>query len=229
MTSRRLAVTALLFLSGGCALVYQTAWLREFRLIFGGSTAASGAVLAAFMGGLGIGNLLLICGHEPLPYDLALLKRRMAREPYRGAVSRGWEVEGLEGLLSRYVGGNELVDRVIAAGPPNRVNRDDRNRLEYGFARSLGAGSSFSMPKLRELAVEIGDHRPALALDDAAWEKVEANRMIAMATIGGVVPTPEGSSRRTREVAAILELYLQGQLPQSLATWREQARPPLSD
>jgi spermidine synthase len=49
----------LLFGSGFCALVYQIGWLREFRLIFGASTAASAAVLAIFIGGLGIGSLLL--------------------------------------------------------------------------------------------------------------------------------------------------------------------------
>jgi spermidine synthase len=52
-------VAALLFASGFCALVYQVGWLREFRLIFGASTAASAAVLAIFIGGLGIGGLLL--------------------------------------------------------------------------------------------------------------------------------------------------------------------------
>jgi spermidine synthase len=47
------------FGSGLCALIYQTAWLREFRLIFGASTPASAAVLAIFMGGLGAGSLVL--------------------------------------------------------------------------------------------------------------------------------------------------------------------------
>lgn len=46
----------LLLLSGACALVYQTAWRRELRLIFGGATPATSAVLAVFMGGLGIGG-----------------------------------------------------------------------------------------------------------------------------------------------------------------------------
>ncbi|MFL6196861.1 MAG: fused MFS/spermidine synthase [Thermoanaerobaculia bacterium] len=45
--------------SGFCALVYQVAWLRLFRLVFGASTAASAAVLAIFMGGLGLGGLWL--------------------------------------------------------------------------------------------------------------------------------------------------------------------------
>src|SRR5215468_2078720 len=49
----------LLFGSGLCALVYQVAWIREFRLIFGASTAASAAVLAIFVGGLGAGSILL--------------------------------------------------------------------------------------------------------------------------------------------------------------------------
>src|SRR5688572_26181182 len=52
-------VAGLLFLSGLCALVYQTVWLRQFRLIFGGSTFATSAVLAIFMGGLGLGSALL--------------------------------------------------------------------------------------------------------------------------------------------------------------------------
>lgn len=50
-------VVPLLFTSGLCALVYQVVWLRELRLIFGSSTAASGVVLAVFMGGLGAGSV----------------------------------------------------------------------------------------------------------------------------------------------------------------------------
>lgn len=60
MWSRALLVTAgCLFGSGLCALVYQTVWLRAFRLIFGASTPSTAAVLAIFMGGLGVGGLWL--------------------------------------------------------------------------------------------------------------------------------------------------------------------------
>src|SRR5262249_44877975 len=52
-------VAGLLFLTGMCALIFQTSWFREFRLVFGASTAASSAVLAVFMGGLGLGNAVL--------------------------------------------------------------------------------------------------------------------------------------------------------------------------
>jgi spermidine synthase len=52
-------VAGLLFFSGACALIYQTAWMRQFRLIFGASTFATAAVLAVFMGGLGLGSAIL--------------------------------------------------------------------------------------------------------------------------------------------------------------------------
>ena len=65
-------VAALLFGSGFCALVYQVGWLREFRLIFGASTAASAAVLAIFIGGLVIGGLLFGARVDRHPRPLLL-------------------------------------------------------------------------------------------------------------------------------------------------------------
>ena len=47
---RRYRIALLLFLSGFCALIYQVAWLRELRLVFGASTPANAAVLAVFVG-----------------------------------------------------------------------------------------------------------------------------------------------------------------------------------
>jgi len=48
--------SCLLLVSGFAALIYQTVWMTSFRLIFGASTPATGAVLAIFMGGLGLGG-----------------------------------------------------------------------------------------------------------------------------------------------------------------------------
>jgi len=52
-------VAFLFFGSGVCALIYEIAWFREFRLVFGASTLANAAVLAVFIGGLGAGGLVL--------------------------------------------------------------------------------------------------------------------------------------------------------------------------
>ena len=48
-------VVACFVLSGFAALLYQTAWLRQFSLVFGTSELAVAAVLAAYMGGLAAG------------------------------------------------------------------------------------------------------------------------------------------------------------------------------
>ncbi len=45
-------------LSGFAALLYQTAWLRQFTLVFGTSELALVSVLAAYMGGLALGSAI---------------------------------------------------------------------------------------------------------------------------------------------------------------------------
>lgn len=75
MTSLTQRVVLLLFASGFCSLVYQMAWLRLLRLVFGASTAASAAVLAIFMGGLGLGSLLLGPRADRVRNPLALYAR----------------------------------------------------------------------------------------------------------------------------------------------------------
>ena len=45
-------------LSGIAALIYQTAWTRQFAILFGTSELAVATVLAAYMGGLALGALL---------------------------------------------------------------------------------------------------------------------------------------------------------------------------
>ena len=64
-------------LSGLAALVYQTAWTRQFALVFGTSEAAVAAVLAAYMGGLALGAWLI--------------ERRIRSHPPAGAVVRRME------------------------------------------------------------------------------------------------------------------------------------------
>jgi predicted membrane-bound spermidine synthase len=72
MQNRAARIAPLLLLSGMCALIYQNTWQREFRLVFGASTAASAAVIAVFIGGLGLGGLLLARRVEAHPRPLVL-------------------------------------------------------------------------------------------------------------------------------------------------------------
>lgn len=73
MIATRLSV--LVFGSGLCALVYQVVWMRLFRLIFGASTGATAAVMAVFMGGLGVGSYFLSARAQRQRNPLALYAR----------------------------------------------------------------------------------------------------------------------------------------------------------
>jgi spermidine synthase len=55
---RRSFRDTLFFLSGASALIYELVWQRLLNLVFGNSTLAVSAVLAAFMGGLALGGLV---------------------------------------------------------------------------------------------------------------------------------------------------------------------------
>jgi spermidine synthase len=72
MTPSAGKIAPLLFGSGMCALIYQIAWFREFRMVFGASTAATAAVLAIFIGGIGAGSLVLgpRVDRHPKPVEL---------------------------------------------------------------------------------------------------------------------------------------------------------------
>jgi len=54
-----IGVIACFALSGFAALLYQTAWTRQFALVFGTSELAVATVLAAYMGGLALGAWLV--------------------------------------------------------------------------------------------------------------------------------------------------------------------------
>jgi spermidine synthase len=56
--SSLLLLCACFVLSGVAALVYQTAWTRQFAIVFGTSELAVATVLAAYMGGLALGAVL---------------------------------------------------------------------------------------------------------------------------------------------------------------------------
>lgn len=57
-TDRFLLLSSCFFLSGGAGLVYQTAWIQQFTLVFGASELALVTVLSSYMGGLALGAWL---------------------------------------------------------------------------------------------------------------------------------------------------------------------------
>ena len=121
MNLRPSKIAPLLFMSGLCALVYQIAWLRELRLIFGASTAASAAVVAIFIGGLGMGGWLI--GHRadrhPAPLSLyagleTLIALSAAATPGLLWLARAAYV-GVGGTLALGLAAGTIVRLLLAA------------------------------------------------------------------------------------------------------------------
>lgn len=56
---RKAFIYVLFFVSGVTGLIYQVAWARMFITVFGNTTQAVATVLAAFMGGLALGSIVI--------------------------------------------------------------------------------------------------------------------------------------------------------------------------
>ncbi len=58
-SERKALIYLLFFVSGVAGLIYQVAWARMFITVFGNTTQAVSTVLAAFMGGLALGSIVI--------------------------------------------------------------------------------------------------------------------------------------------------------------------------
>lgn len=116
-------------------------------------------------------DLLLLASNEPLAYPVAELRRRVAQEPLRAALACAWRAVDLEGFLARYIGGPKVIEHYLA-DEPVRLNTDDRNAIEYGFARSLGQRGRFPALELRSVAIEVQGQRPPVEGGPVDWQSV---------------------------------------------------------
>jgi hypothetical protein len=138
-----------------------------------------------------------------------------------------WRTAELEGLLSRYVAGPELVERLAEEGK-GQINTDDRNVIEYGFARTVGKSSTgFSIRGLREQAAELRAHRPAIAESDVDWDRVEGHRQILFAVSDGTIVLPREAGAEQKARAAVLERYRRADTRGMVAAWEASPYEPI--
>jgi hypothetical protein len=104
------------------------------------------------------------------------------------------------------------------------LNTDDHNRIEYGFARTLGRPGGFSLARLHERAVALGADRPACRLEGVDWEGVEDERT-AMAVLGQLVPDARSASAGQAARIRAWSRYLAGDYSGMIREWESQPRP----
>ena len=170
-------------------------------------------------------DLLLVCSPEPLTYDLAHLQQRIATPEYRTALRVGWRTVEVEGVLAHYIANEQYAEDVAQRGL-GWINTDDRNLLEYSFARTVGTSSGLATVGLRNEATRGGYLRPP-RVQNADWERAQDLWFACHATLGEGSFSHEGLTGDRAERAAAWEGLLAGR-PRTdfIQHWEAQSQPP---
>jgi spermidine synthase len=170
-------------------------------------------------------DLVLIASRHPAVFHTRELAARLAEEPFRSALRHAWRAVDLHGFLAHYVAGDRLT-RAIAAAPNVDLNTDDRNVVEFGFARSVGVTATELATSARRLAAQLGAARPPL--DDQTlvdWSAVDTSWASYAAAEAGVSTAPDPRGASAPELArrlALVSYYGNGDRLAARNAWQQQ-------
>ncbi|HVW25414.1 MAG TPA: fused MFS/spermidine synthase [Polyangiaceae bacterium] len=163
------------------------------------------------------GDIVFIAGRKHRVLDVGRLRRRIAEEPFRTALPRTLLVQDLEGLLGRYLASETLVAE-IAREPSAETNTDDRNVIEYAFARSVGNTRANLADSLVLRAIKTHQDRPDV-VGVVDWERVASLRPRAWSIANDVAPRLPMPTDAARARAAAITAGCRGDVSGVLSTW----------
>lgn len=151
------------------------------------------------------GDVLFVSSMEPIRPDAEALEARLARQPYSDAMRIAWRVEGLEGFLSHFLARGDFLDTLLAARRP-AINTDDTMLVEYGFAKTVGRATDFSIDALVRAALKRRAVFPEWAAGSVEAVHLVRDRAIAGALYdGGIAPDPIFPPEMLPRMAALSE------------------------
>jgi len=161
------------------------------------------------------GDIFLIATAEPLTYDANALRTFLTQSPFREAMNASWHQEGLEGFFSHYVASNDVARRIAASAAA--MNTDDRTLVEFGFARSLGEGTIFTLDQISGLVT----HPPPVrgAID---WNIVALHQASDVSA-----PTPRNPPPSFAERRELAHAWDQSNFAKVRTIWRQTRFPPV--
>jgi spermidine synthase len=171
------------------------------------------------------GDLILVASREPRPIDVPRVRQRVAEEPYKSALEKAWRVNDLEGVLAHFLAGAAFA-REIARREKGAINTDDRNLLEFGFARSVGQKQGLTNDELLKLTRARREDRPELRGGAVDPRLVDERRVADEAASGRSAELLPGAPRDAKSRARAFQRWAARDLPAALAAWREQSREP---
>lgn len=152
-------------------------------------------------------DMVLVCGKTDaaLAFDAESLRERFAQPTIHEGLSHAWRVDDVPGLLAHYVCGTATIEHLLAEHTLP-WNTDDRNLLEYAFAKTVGQSTKFSTQKLQSLAITLGDSHPAGI--DCSPDLLVQRRLAMCLLLGGEVVLDEDLTPVQRRRGEAYQAYL---------------------
>ena len=122
------------------------------------------------------GDLLFVCYQEAPAYSAEQLRQRVQVEPFAEALKRIWLTNSAEGVIAHYLASPALAREI--QGQEQLVNTDDRNLLEYSFARSLVSEHKFNPDQIAALASRRQFSLPEQLVGKLDISKVDEERLL---------------------------------------------------
>jgi len=168
-------------------------------------------------------DLVFVGSARPLRHRAADLQARMREEPFATALRSAWRVTDVHELLAAFVAGPALGRHALAM--VDEVNTDDRNPVEFSFARMVAQTTTFDVERMRREAAALGAGRPDVegAVD---WERVARERTRVYTIADDPPPIPPGLPEDERRRIAAHRLYAAGRPGAAVEAFRKQPRPP---
>lgn len=164
------------------------------------------------------GDLLLVCSEPLLARDAGWLRGRMDIEPFRSGLAYAWRATDLEGVLARHVAGPALADAWSIGERPVLLNTDDHNVVEYGFARTVGEQTGFSVEAMATAARQLGAGRAPV--EGPIHERlVEDHRQVLRALWHGDLAPGTGSRLDQTSREQFLRAYANADTRRMLQVW----------
>ncbi|HUL77899.1 MAG TPA: fused MFS/spermidine synthase [Vicinamibacteria bacterium] len=164
------------------------------------------------------GDLMLVSGRTSPPHDLTRLAGRSREEPFRSALRDAWRTDSLEGLFAHFVASPAFAGRLRSAA--DSIDTDDRNQLEFGFARSLGRSGLLDVEAVRKAAADAGADHPAFEGGTLDLVRLLAERLGVYSAAGEAPPRPAGAAAGLARRADAHILWTRRSRPAALQAWR---------
>ena len=179
---------------------------------------------------LRVNDLLLVASKKRTRYDLAQIRNTINREPFRSALLSAWRVVDADGFLSHFVARGTFA-RAIGYVDRAVINTDDKNLIEFGFARTAGDSTGDThggrTAEIREVARARGEHRPPELEKEVDWGRVDEQwTAFRTAERADLTPSEQMAEDRRHRHFALLH-FLEGRSREAALEWQAQSRDPI--